>query len=142
MKKTTIFGIFALMIVGLIISTGIVSAYRGDYSVKGPEFTEERHEAIEKAFETNDYDAWYSIMSENERNSRVTSIVNKENFNIFVKAHEAGENGDYETASKLRTELGLNNGIGPKDGTGFGKLNGNSQSLKQNKQLFRNRINN
>ena len=121
MKRTTIFGLLALMVVGLVVSTSMVSAYRGDYSVKGPNYNEERHEAMEDAFESNDYDAWGKLMTEDGRHPRVVEVVNEGNFATFVEAHEAGENGDSETASALRAELGLNNGNGPRDGTGFGK---------------------
>jgi hypothetical protein len=119
MKNKTLIGLFALMVVGIVFSASMVSAYRGDYSVSGPEFTEERHEAIENAFETLDYNTWYELMTENGRQSRVTELVTEDNFAIFVQAHEAAESGDYESAAALRTELGLNNGVGPRDGAGF-----------------------
>ncbi len=121
MKQATIFGLLALMVVGLVATTGLVSAYRGDYSVKGPDCNEERHEAMENAFESLDYDAWYQLMTENGRHPRVVDVVTEDNFETFVQAHEAGENGDYETAAELRAELGLNKGNGPRDGTGHGK---------------------
>ena len=110
-----VLGIMALMVVGLVAS---VSAYRGYYSVHGPHFNEDRHEAMEKAFDKIDYDAWYNLMTEDGRHPRVVDIVTEDNFETFVLAHEAGENGDDETAAELRAELGLNNGIGPKDGSG------------------------
>ncbi len=124
MKKTTIFGLLALMVVGLVAAAGLVSAYRGDYTIKGPDCDEERHEAMENAFESNDYSAWKELMTENGKHPRVVDVVTEDNFETFVKAHEAGENGDYETAAELRAELGLNNGNGPKDGTGYGKSQG------------------
>ena len=133
-KKATIFGLLALMVVGMIFSTGMVSAYRGDYSVQGPNCNEEKHELMENAFDTLDYGAWYGLMTEDGRHPRVVDVVTENNFETFVKAHEAGEDGDYETASALRAELGLNNGNGPKDGTGHGKGNGQGQGqrLQQN----------
>ena len=119
MKKTTIFGL-ALMVVGLLATTGIVSAYRGDYSIPGPDCEPERHELMGYAFDTLDYDAWYELMTENGRYPRVVDVVKESNFEKFVQAHEAGEKGDYETAATLRTELGLNNGQGLRDGHGKG----------------------
>ena len=121
MKKRAIFGLLTLIVVGLIATTSLVSAYRGDYSVQGPNCNEERHELMENAFETLDYDAWLGLMTENGRHPRVVDVVTEDNFETFVQAHEAGIDGDYETAAELRAELGLNNGNGPKDGTGFGK---------------------
>lgn len=129
--KATMFGVIFFMLVGLIISTTVVSAYRGDYSVKGPEYNEERHTEMERAFETLDYDSWNDLMTQNGRHPRVVDVVNENNFELFVKAHEAGESGDYETAAKIRAELGLNDGQGPKDGTGYGKSQGRGKELKQ-----------
>ena len=136
MKTKTIFGMFALLVVGIMISTTMVSAYRGDYTTQGPNYNEERHEVMEEAFETMDYEAWYGLMTEDGRHGRVVEIVTEKNFVKFVEAHEAAENGDYETAAKIRAELGLNNGNGPKDGTGFGKgmgqHRGQGQRMQQN----------
>jgi len=124
MKKTTIFGLLALMVVGMIFSTSLVSAYRGDYTIEGPNYNEERHELLENAFETLNYDAWYDLMTENGRHPRVVDVIDAGNFAKFVEAHEAGKNGDSETASVLRAELGLYDGNGPMDGTGYGKNQG------------------
>ena len=121
MKKTAIFGILTLMIVGIVFASGIVDAYKGDYSVEGPNYSRDRHELMENAFDTLDYNAWYELMTENDRNPRVVDIVTEDNFEIFVQAHEAGRDGDFETATKLRAELGLNNGHGQREGNGFGK---------------------
>jgi len=139
MKNKTIFGLLALMVVGMIFSTSMVGAYRGDYSVQGPNYSEERHTAMEDAFESLDYDAWYELMTENGRHTRVVDVVTESNFATFVQAHEAGVNGDYETASALRAELGLNNGNGPKDGTGFGKSMGQGKGTGQGKGQGRGR---
>jgi hypothetical protein len=121
MNKKTIFGIFALFVVGIMISTTMVSAYKGDVTKEGPNFSEERHEAMEDAFETMDYEMWKELMLENEIRPKVTDLVTESNFAKFVEAHDAAENGDYETAAKIRAELGLNDGHGPRDGTGLGR---------------------
>ncbi len=128
MKKATKIGLLALVVVGMIISTGVVSAYRGDYSVQGPYCDEERHEDMENAFETSDYDSWYQLMTRDGRTPRVAEVVTESNFETFAQAHEAAENGDNELAAELRAELGLNNGEGPRDGTGHGK--GMGQGMK------------
>ena len=135
--KKTIFGLLALMVVGLLATTSLVSAYRGDYSVEGPNCDEERHEVMEQAFSTLDFDAWYELMTEDGRHTRVVDVVTESNFETFVRAHEAGENSDYETAAALRAELGLNNGNGPKDGTGHGKSQGRGQGMQQNNKGLR-----
>ncbi len=130
MKKKNVLSILALLVVGLVATTGIVNAYRGDYSVKGPNYTEERYEAIENAFESLDYDAWYELMTKDGRHPRIVDVVTEDNFATFVEAHEAAQNGDSETALALRAELGLNNGNGPRDGTGYGISQG--RGMRQN----------
>lgn len=134
MNKVAKIGLFALMVVGLIVSTGVVSAYKGDYSVQGPNYSEDRHEAMQDAFDTLDYDAWYQLMTADGRIPRVVEVVTENNFELFAQAHEAAENGDLELAAELRAELGLNNGMGPRDGTGHGKGmgQGNGQKMSQN----------
>ena len=130
MKKNTVFGMMALFVVGIILSAGAVSAYRGDYSVEGPNCSPERHEEMQQAFENQDYDSWYNLMTQDGRHPRVVDVVTEDNFDVFVQAHDAGKAGDLETAAQLRAELGLNNGMGPKDGTGFRQGNSEGQGLR------------
>jgi hypothetical protein len=127
MKKTTIFGILALMVVGLMFSTNVVSAYRGDYETKGPECSEERHDMIMDAFNENDYEAWKILMNENSGKNRVLELVTEENFPLFVEAHQAEKLGNNELAQQLRAELGLNNGEQPRYMDGRGKDNSHSE---------------
>ena len=129
MKKTNMIGMMALFVVGMVLSAGAVSAYRGDYSTEGPNFTPERHEEMQQAFEDMDYESWYNLMTEDGRHPRVVDVVNEDNFDLFIQAHDAGTSGDAETAAAIRAELGLNNGMGPKDGTGF-KQGGSSGQMK------------
>ncbi len=86
-----------------------VYAYKGNPAVQGPNYSVERHTAMEKAFETNDYTAWKSLM---QNQGRITQIVNKDNFAKFAEAHKLTEKGDIAGAQKIRRELGLglNNG--------------------------------
>ncbi len=110
MENKTKFAMFALLFAGLIASMGLVSAYRGDYAAPN----EERHSAIEAAFESQDYDAWHALMTEDGRHPRVVDVVTKDNFETFASAREAALNGDSETAKGLREELGLNKGLNRK----------------------------
>lgn len=119
--------IIGLSMFGLILGiAGFVaneaSAYRGDISVKGPNYSVERHTAMEKAFETNDYTAWKNLMG---NRGRVTEVVNKDNFQKFAEIHELLEKGDKEGAQKIRQELGLGlkNGFGQGMGNGLGRGN-------------------
>jgi len=138
MDRTKMCGVLALVVVGMVFVTG-ASAYRGDYSVEGPNCDAERHEAMEAAFESSDYDAWYALMTADGRHPRVIDAVTPDNFEVFILAHEAGEAGDAETAAKLRAELGLNNGNGPRDGTGHGKSMGQGQG-QGNRMQHRNQL--
>lgn len=116
MENKKMLGVFALGLVALL-GVSLVVAYQGDYSVKGPNYSEDRHVMMQEA----DYDAWVVLMTESGRHPRVLDVVTEENFEIFVEAREAGLAGDFERAAELRAELGLGSGLGPKDGTGFGK---------------------
>lgn len=122
MKKTTL-GLGALVLgLGIInASTGTALAYRGDLSVKGPNYSVERHEAMAKAFENKDYTAWKNLVV---GNSRVTQVVNQDNFAKFAEAHQLALQGKTAEAQKIRQELGLSlhNGSGKAaNGMGMGR---------------------
>jgi len=109
MNKTTL-GLGALaLFLGVAGVSATALAYRGDVNVKGPNYTEERHEAMEKAFENKDYDAWKNLM---QGRGNVTRVINQDNFAKFAEVHELIEEGKTAEAQKLRQELGLNNGSG------------------------------
>ena len=63
-KATLLLGIAAVVIGGVIVVPQAVLAYKGDPTVKGPNYTEERHQAMEKAFENRDYNAWKDLMAD------------------------------------------------------------------------------
>ena len=122
MNKTSILlGLTALAIGGAAIAPQAVLAYRGDPAVKGPNYTEERHTAMEKAFENKDYNAWKTLMT---GRGRATQVVNAQNFAKFAQAHELAEQGKTDEAKKIRAELGLGlqNGTGKGQGMGGGRM--------------------
>lgn len=88
------------------VSTG-ATAFQGGPNVKGPNYSPERHEAMQKAFEDNDYQSWKKLME--ERKPRVMDVVNEQNFPKFAEAHRLAEEGKFEEANKIREELGLRN---------------------------------
>jgi hypothetical protein len=101
----------AAALVALIAVAGIAGAsfaYQGNPDIKGPEYSAERHEAMEEAMESSDYETWQDLMT---NKGRVTQVVNKDNFDKFVKAHDLTEEGDLEGARAIREELGLNQGF-------------------------------
>jgi hypothetical protein len=119
-KTSLILGLSALIIGGVVLTPHAVLAYRGDPNIKGPNYTQERHEAMEKAFETNDYNAWKSLM---QGKGRVTQVVNQDNFAKFAQVHKLTEEGKTVEAQKIRQELGLGlqNGSGQGQGIGMGR---------------------
>lgn len=128
MKKTTIglgLGALALSLGVVGVSANTALAYRGDPAAQGPNYSVERHEDMTKAFESNDYEAWKSLMA---GKGRVTQVVNKDNFAKFAEAHALAEQGKTEEAQKIRQELGLgvHNGTGRASG-GMGMGRGANQ---------------
>jgi hypothetical protein len=125
-KKNIVLGLGTL---ALILGVGgamakTADAYKGDPAVKGPNYSIERHTAMEKAFETNDYEAWKSLMT---NKGKVTEIITKDNFAKFAQAHELAKKGDMAGAKKIRQELGLGlkDGSGQRNGAGRGMNKGN-----------------
>ena len=86
------------------VSVDTVSAYQGDPLVRGPNYSAERHEAMEKAFDTNNFSAWRDLMV---GRGRVADVVNQTNFSKFSQAHKLVEAGDMTGAEKIRQSLGL-----------------------------------
>ncbi len=131
-KNTLAVGALALP---LLLGAGAMtaSAYQGDYTVQGPMYDEDRHEAMEAAFENLDYDAWLELM---DGRGRITDIIDsEEDFELFAEAHEAAEEGDYDTAAEIREELGLGNGAGMGagcTGEGNGTRGGRGMGYRQN----------
>ena len=102
----------AIASITLVLLLGIAMAYQGNPLIQGPNYSIDRHEAMENAFNALDYTSWLSLMTGNGNNPKVVQVVNADNFATFAKAHEAMESGDLTTANELRAELGLNNGTG------------------------------
>ncbi len=111
----------AIILGGLVVAPKTIEAYRGDPNVQGPNCTAERHEAMTKAFDSNDYNAWKELMN---GRGRVTQVVNEGNFSRFAQAHKLMLEGKTEEAQKIRTELGLGlrDGSGKGQGQGYGRM--------------------
>ncbi len=121
-KKTIGTATLALVLVALGVA-GTTQAYRGDPTVKGPNYTAERHTAMEHAFDNKDYTTWATLM---QGRGRVTQLINKDNFTKFVEAHELALQGKTTEAQKLRAELGL--GLQNEGGRGMGMGMGRFQN--------------
>jgi hypothetical protein len=112
MKKTTLeLGVLALTLGVIGASASMASAYRGDASVQGPNYSVERHDAMTKAFESKDYNAWKELM---QGRGNATRVVNADNFSRFAEMHQLTLEGKSDEAQKIRQELGvgLRNGSG------------------------------
>lgn len=118
-KQSMLLGLTSLALVGAVIAPQAVLAYKGDPGVQGPNYTVERHEAMQKAFETNDYEAWKSLRN---NQGRVAEVITAENFPKLVQAHELASQGKLDEAKAIRAELGLGlkNGSGNRQGQGRG----------------------
>jgi hypothetical protein len=119
-KKIIILGTAGLVLAGFLLSSEKALAYRGDPSVQGPNYTEERHDAMTQAFENTDYNAWKELM---QGKGRVTQVINEQNFARFAEAHKLALEGRIEEAQVIREELGLGlqNGSGQGMGRGYGR---------------------
>jgi len=108
MNKPLLFGALGAITLGTAVyATGVFAAtetLRGF----GPNHTPERHQQMEKTFETNDYAAWKNLMGDRG----AARVITAETFPKFARMHELREDGKIDEADKLRAELGLNTRIG------------------------------
>ena len=105
----------------MLVLVKSAEAYRGDPGAKGPNCTEERHQAMEQAFENNDFEAWKELM---QGRGRVTQVINQDNFVRLAEAHRLAEEGSLDEAKQIRQELGLGKGVGEgqrRQGMGYGR---------------------
>ena len=119
-------GALAILLVVGVAATA--SAYQGDYSKQGPEYSPERHTAMTEVMDNNDYPAWNELMA---NRGRITEIINAENFSQFVEARRLGEAGDVVGADVIRQELGIRTSNGEKMGARYGGGQGNAQGERQ-----------
>lgn len=114
-------GATALVLGAVTILPQTVLAYKGDPTVQGPNYTQERHDAMTKAFANRDYNAWKALMDGKGVARRITA----ENFARFAEAHQLSLEGKTAEATAIRAELGLGqqNGSGMGQGNGQGRMN-------------------
>ena len=122
--------ILGLATIGIAMTAGVASvgAYQGNYTVEGPNCTEERHEAMEVAFDTTSYTAWFELMGDK---GRVAQVVNEGNFASFAEAHTLAKAGNYEKADAIRQELGLRGKDGVRMNTEYKGGNGDRASMSE-----------
>lgn len=116
MKTQIVLGITALVLgVIAIKSFTPVLAYKGDATVKGPNYTEERHATNVTAFQNGDYNAW----AKNMTGRGVTRFVNESNFKEFATAQLASQKGDSTLLNAFRAKYGMGQGMRQGNGTGM-----------------------
>jgi len=123
-KKRTNKILMSLGIFGIVALLGMsmVFAYQGDPNVQGPNFSEERHTAIQDAFEDGDYQAWYDLMTKDGRHPKILDVVDEDNFDEFIEARNAGPDALKEFRESLGLGLGqMKHGNGEALGKGQGK---------------------
>lgn len=118
--------ILAFVAVISAVVSNYALAYQGDATKQGPNYTAERHEAMEKAMADKDYEAWKALMN---GRGRVTEVINKDNFAKFVEAHNLSEQGKHAESLAIRQELGLGNGKGQGLRNGEGPRNGGGRGM-------------
>lgn len=106
----------------LAIATPAI-AYQGNPEVQGPNYSPERHEAMETVFAKNDFQGWLKLME--GKALRLKEVVNSQaKFEEFARAHNAGESA--------LTQFRANNGL-------TGQRNGSHQGLRDGSGYGRNR---
>ncbi len=106
-KKTVIgVAVIALLLFGILIPHDAF-ANRGNPTVKGRNYSEERHTIMTQAFESNDYYAWKNAM---QGKGRVLELINESNFAEFARAHKLALEGRTQEANAIRIRLGLGQG--------------------------------
>lgn len=115
MKTQIVLGVAALAL-GLVAVKAFspVLAYQGDPRVKGPNYSESRHQANISAFEKGDYQAW----AENMAGRGASRFVNQNNFAEFAKAQLAAQKGDLSLLNAFRAKYNWTQGSGMSQGMG------------------------
>lgn len=115
-NKLMMSGLMALVL-GLGVS-GTALAYQGDYTRKGPNYTQEFESQMTKVMTSGDYEGWKNLIENKVGNKRVTEVINKDNFPKFVKAWKLAHEGKIKEANVIRKELNLRTSDGKRSQNG------------------------
>ncbi len=105
--------------IALLLIVSAIAARAADSTAVGSTRDEHRARMV-SAIEARDYDAWKAERDAWGAKGQAGQKVTKENFETFVRLHEAVQAGRTDEAAALRTQLGLGAGAG---GMGAGKAN-------------------
>lgn len=105
-KKAALNIAILTMILSAGISTGALAAsnLNADYdtNIEVSQPKKQKQEKILNTFENNDYEAWKQIIG---KNSKLSSLVDAENFKLFVTARQAARQGEYAKAVKITESI-------------------------------------
>jgi hypothetical protein len=99
-----------LVLLSFVLILGTVSAYRGDVNVTGNNYDPVVHQNIRNSIEQGDYQAWYSLVSVRDNNSRITDHITKDNFEEYSLAYMESVSGNSTLLEQFRLSLGLGQG--------------------------------
>ena len=116
-KKTLVIGVSTLLLGATALFPMTAAAYQGNPAVQGPNYSADRHAAMEKAFAAKDFDSWKNLM---QGRGRASQVITKANFAKFAEARALAAQGKTAEAAQIRQELGLGNGTGSCGGANNG----------------------
>lgn len=121
-------GLLALTL-GLGVTSNVF-AYQGDFTKKGPNYSQEFENQMTKVMTNVDYEGWKKLVE--DKVGRVDQVINKDNFPKFAEAWRLAKEGKIKEANVIRKELGLRSGDIAKTGGRMmgrgGSQNGNIQN--------------
>jgi|GEM_PF-1706466 len=120
----------ALVVVfGLLLFSSLVFAYQENKRETRPEKPDD---CLFSNFEETEYQDWLEKLQ--ERNPRSLEIITEENFSRFKEMKIAKQEGNYETYTQIRAELGLGQRIQKQKNTQTQQRLHRNQQLKKNIQ--------
>lgn len=132
-NKLIMSGLLALTL-GLGVS-GTSFAYQGDYSKKGPNYSQEFESEMTKVMNNADYEGWKKLVQ--NKVGRVDEVITKDNFPKFAQAWKLAKEGKIKEANVIRKELGLRTSDGVRNGSGSNNISGRGKGSGQGRMLHR-----
>ncbi|KKP61191.1 MAG: hypothetical protein UR85_C0004G0082 [Candidatus Nomurabacteria bacterium GW2011_GWF2_35_66] len=118
-------GLLALTL-GLGVS-GTAFAYQGDYTKKGPNYSQEFESDMTRVMTNNDYEGWKNLVK--NKVGRVDEVITKDNFSKFALAWSLAKEGKIKEANIIRKELGLRTSDGARNANGMGRGMGRGHGM-------------
>jgi len=107
MSKQKSLAVLAVIGIAVVIGVSSVYAYQDKPERAAPNYSPERHTAMQAALQDKDYQAWQALVG----NRPIAQKINQENFAKFAEAWQLAQNGKLDEARVLRQELNLGQGM-------------------------------